>query len=54
MQNAKVLNQKDVKDVLADYFNVPPERVINSKYSYIIIEKEEIESEEITGKEGQL
>lgn len=41
MQNAKVLNQKDVRKILAEYFNVPEERVINSKYSYIITEKEE-------------
>lgn len=41
MQNAKVLDQKDVRKILAEYFNVPEDRVINSKYSYIIIEKEE-------------
>lgn len=46
MQNAKVLNQKDVRKILAEYFNVPEERVINSKYSYIIIEKEEKENED--------
>lgn len=45
MQNAKVLNQKDLRKILAEYFNVPEERVINSKYSYIIIEKEEKEKE---------
>lgn len=39
MQNAKVLNQKDIKEILADYFNVSAERVINSKYSYIILEE---------------
>lgn len=40
MKNAKVLDQNEVKEVLADYFNVPPECIIKSKYSYIIIEKE--------------
>lgn len=45
MQNAKVLNQKDVRKILAKYFNVPEERVINSKYSYVIIEKEESDNE---------
>lgn len=41
MQNAKVLNQKEVREILAEYFNLPIENVINSKYSYIIIEKEQ-------------
>lgn len=38
--------QEDVRKILAEYFNVPEERVIDSKYSYIIIEKEEKESED--------
>lgn len=37
MQDAKVLNQQEVKEILADYFCVPKEAVISSKYSYIII-----------------
>lgn len=41
MQNGKVLNQKDVRKILAEYFEVSEEQVINSKYSYIIIDKEE-------------
>ena len=41
MQNTVVLNQKEVREILADYFNIPIENVINSKYSYIIIKKEE-------------
>lgn len=31
----------EVREILADYFNIPIENVINSKYSYIIIKKEE-------------
>jgi hypothetical protein len=41
VQNAVVLNQMEVREILADYFNIPIENVINSKYSYIIIKKEE-------------
>ena len=41
MQNAKVLNQKDIREILADYFNVSLDQVINSKYSYIILEEKE-------------
>lgn len=37
MQDAKVLNQQEVREILAEYFNVPKEAVINSKYSFIII-----------------
>jgi hypothetical protein len=36
-----ILNQKEVREILADYFNILIENVINSKYSYIIIKKEE-------------
>lgn len=45
MQNAKVLNQKDVRKILAEYFDIPQEYVINSKYSYVILEKEETKNE---------
>lgn len=37
MQDAKVLSQQEVREILADYFKVPKESVINSKYSFIII-----------------
>lgn len=48
MTNAKVLNQKDVREILADYFNISIERVINSKYSYIILD---VEKEKTDGRE---
>ena len=38
---AKGLNQKDIREILADYFNVSLDQVINSKYSYIILEEKE-------------
>lgn len=47
MQNAVVLNQKEVREILAEYFNLPIENVINSKYSYIIIKKEESNGREL-------
>lgn len=37
IQDAKVVNQQEVREILADYFKVPKESVINSKYSFIII-----------------
>ena len=41
MKNAKVLSQKEVKDILAEHFGVKPEDVISTKYSYIITERED-------------
>lgn len=37
MQDAKVISQQEAREILADYFGVPKESVINSKYSFIII-----------------
>ena len=39
MQKGIVLNQQDVREIIAEHFGVPAEDVINSKYSYIVIEK---------------
>lgn len=41
MQNAKILNQQEIKEIIAKHFCVPINNVINSKYSYIVIEKTE-------------
>lgn len=41
MQNARVLNEEDIKEILADYFCVSQACVIKSNYCYIILEKEE-------------
>lgn len=43
MKNAKVLSQKEVRDILAKHFNVKPENVISTKYSFIITESEDAE-----------
>lgn len=37
MQNAKILNQKEVKSIIAQHFNVPEEKVIATRYSYMIV-----------------
>lgn len=37
MQDAKVINQSEVREILAEYFCVPKESVISSKYSFIIM-----------------
>lgn len=47
MQDAKVLNQKEVREIIADYYKIPIENVINSKYSYIIIDKEEKDGDKV-------
>lgn len=56
MQDAKVLNQSEVKEILADYFKVPKESVISSKYSFIIIGYTDTinkEFKEVTKNESQ-
>ena len=42
MKKAIVLNSKDIKEILAKYFNVPENKVVKSQYSYTVI----IESED--------
>lgn len=37
MKNAIVIDANDIKKILAEYFNVPEERIIKSQYSYTII-----------------
>ncbi len=46
MKAAKVLNQKEIRKIIAEHFGVDEEQVINSKYSYIIIDKEEMNNED--------
>ena len=40
MQDANVLSEKEVKEAIAEKYNVPLENVMNLKYSYIIIKKD--------------
>ena len=37
MKDAIVVDANDVKDILAKHFDVPPENVIKSQYSYTVI-----------------
>lgn len=46
MQKARVLSQRDIKEILADYFSIPQELIITTKYSYIILEKEKENNED--------
>ena len=48
MQNAKVLSQKEVRAIIADHFNVPENKVITSKYSYMVLSDEEPSEEKIS------
>ena len=47
MQNAKVLSQKEVKAIIAEHFGVPENRVITSRYNYMVISDEESEDNKI-------
>jgi hypothetical protein len=41
MQNAKVLSQKEVRAIIAEHFNVPENKVVASRYSYMVISDDE-------------
>ena len=42
MKQAIVVDSNDLKKILAEYFNVKPEDVIKSQYSYTIITEKEV------------
>lgn len=52
MQNAKVLSQKEVKSIIAKHFNVPENKVVTSRYSYMVLTDDE-EEENKEKKEGE-
>ena len=52
MQNAKVLNQKEVKAIIAKHFNVPETKVVASRYSYMVLTDDD-SSEDKKEKEGE-
>lgn len=52
MQNAKVLNQKEVKAIIAKHFNVPENKVVASRYSYMVLTDDD-SSEDKNEKEGE-
>lgn len=37
MNKAIVLKQKDIKEILSDYFNIDVAQIVPSKYSYIVV-----------------
>lgn len=41
MQTGKVLSTSDVKKILAEYFKVSEDKIIVSKYSYIVLDGED-------------
>lgn len=40
MKEAIVLETNDIKEILANYFGVPPENVIKSQYTYTVVLEE--------------
>ena len=41
MQRAILLNANDVKEIIAEKFNVPTKNVIKSQYSFTVIREED-------------
>ena len=46
MRNAIVLNQKDIKKMLAEHYGVDEKDILNSQYSYTIMLTEENSEDE--------
>jgi hypothetical protein len=44
MKKAIVIEEKDIKELIAKKYDVEEKDIIKSKYSYIIIQKEEEEA----------
>lgn len=42
MQDGIILNQSDIKEILAEFFDISKDVVINIKYSFIITEESEV------------
>ena len=45
MKEGIVLESSDIKEIIAEYFNVPIENVVQTKYSYIVIKGKEKKNE---------
>lgn len=39
MQNGLILSQQDIKKIIAEHFKVSEDKVIASKYSFIVIQE---------------
>lgn len=40
MQRGIVLSQADIKKIIAEHFNVPEDRIVSTKYSFVVLEDE--------------
>lgn len=41
MQQGLILSQQDIKKIIAEHFNVSEDKVIASKYSFIVVQEPE-------------
>lgn len=39
MQSGLILSQQDIKKIIAEHFHVSEDKVIASKYSFIVVQK---------------
>lgn len=39
MQTGLILSQQDIKKIIAEHFNVAEDKVIASKYSFIVVQE---------------
>nr|DAL47411.1 MAG TPA_asm: hypothetical protein [Caudoviricetes sp.] len=45
MQSGFILSQQDIKRIIAEYYHVPEDKVVQSKYSFFVIQDEEQKKE---------
>lgn len=41
MQSGFILSQQDIKRIIAEYYHVPEDKVVPTKYSFFVIQDEE-------------
>lgn len=41
MQNGIILSQQDIRRIIAEYYHVPEEKVIPTRYSFFVVRDDE-------------
>lgn len=50
MVSSVMLSQKDVKEILAEYFNVSVKEIISTRYSYVVVDADISKLQALKGK----
>lgn len=47
MNYGLVLDSSDIKKILAEYFNVEEDKIVKTKYSYIVVQNKQTVQQEV-------